>query len=133
MEFIDQTKDGKQGNCMSACIASLMGITIDDVPNFFEISNNDKEWWIELRKWLATHHFGIMTINFEQGWAERFNGYLIVSGISQRDIFHATIWKNGKMVHDPHSSKSGIKKPEQIDIIYCLDPSKYTYKVKSNA
>ena len=45
--------------------------------------------------------------------------YILVTGGSPRhpDLTHVTIWKNGKMVHDPHPDNLGITDQRYFEII----------------
>lgn len=124
--FVDQTKTGETGNCMSACLASLFSCPISEVPNFYEIAGNDAgPWWDAVRDWLRPRGFGIISLALnDTEWLKNTDGLFIVSGNSERGLFHATIWKNGQIIHDPHPSKTGIVKAETMDLIYPLDPSK---------
>lgn len=46
--FQKQTQHGKAGNCLSACLASLMGIPLDTIPNFSDgISPDDPQSHID--------------------------------------------------------------------------------------
>lgn len=130
--FVHQTEFGSNGNCMSACFASLLKLPIEAVPNFFTIAGHDNEkWWAAIRQWLKKFGLGIMTLQInDERWLEQQDGIFIVSGQSTRGLFHATLWQNGKMIHDPHPSGTGIDRPETIDIIYPLDPAKFTYGMK---
>ena len=121
--FVKQTCFGESGNCMSACLATIMGLSIDDVPNFFEVSNTHDEWWKAVHDWLETYGYGLCTVDFSAEWMARKRGYVIVSGVSERDLFHATIWKDGEFVHDPFPNGKGVENPEQVDFLYKLDPS----------
>lgn len=118
---IDQTilssKDGKKvkGNCFSACLASLLEIKLDQVPYFAGMRKN--VWQKNLFQWLHS-------VGYEyDGWlsVDQFSqmkklkgvdGYFIVAGESPRGAAvggHSVIYKNGKMVHDPHPSRAGLK------------------------
>ncbi|WP_282638114.1 hypothetical protein [Sphingobacterium thalpophilum] len=45
-----------------------------------------------------------------------FNGYYFVTGKSPRgDFNHIVIYKDGKMVHDPHPSGAGILTEEKFE------------------
>lgn len=127
MRAVMQTDLGEFGNCFSACLASLFELTIDEVPNFFTVAGpyDDAAWWGAVRDWLRPRGFGIMWLELKDpAHLSGFDGYLIVAGKSSRNLDHATIWKDGAMVHDPHPAQCGIIKPEGVDILYPLDPSR---------
>ena len=130
MKPVMQTVNGRQGNCFSACLASIFECDIADVPNFFAIAGDDDAlWWSAVRDWLRTRGFGIMFLELlDPAHLSMFEGWLIVSGKSTRGLDHATIWKDGKMVHDPRQSNEGLVAPEGVDMIYPLDPAKLLVK-----
>jgi hypothetical protein len=52
----DLTREG--GNCFSACLASMLEISIDEVPTFK--TDDAGYWWDKVQEWLATRgYFGI--------------------------------------------------------------------------
>lgn len=130
MKPVMQTTLGRRGNCMSACLASILEIPIETVPNFFEVAGEGvAEWWGALREWLKPFGFGVITLTFEDAgmWNTLcLDGYHIVSGPSPRveGSFHATVWHAGRMVHDPHPDQSGIGRPETLDLLYPLDAAR---------
>lgn len=126
MNPVMQTVLGRHGNCYSACLASLFEIPLDQVPNFFDVAgDDDSAWWGEVRSWLRARGFGVITVLVdENSRLDLFDGWFIVGGESCRGIGHATIWRDGQLVHDPHPSKCGIIKADSVDLLYPLDPSK---------
>lgn len=122
MKPVYQDKFGVGGNCFAACLASLFEIPLDSMPDFCE-RGVDEEWWASVREWLAQRGYGIMTVTcVDIGWLEQYDGWMIVSGKSDRDLNHATLWRRGTMRHDPHPSGTGLAKPEFVDLLYPLDP-----------
>lgn len=101
-----------RGNCWQTAVASVLDLPMEAVPHFVEIDESGGEdWW---------HH----TVNWAwyRGW-QMFapdhhlytNEYYLVSGPSPRGNFHhVVIYKNGKMVHDPHPSQAGVLKEESF-------------------
>lgn len=48
-----QTRNGvPAGNCFSACVASILGLTIDDVPDY-QCDYSDDQWWDKWEAWFA--------------------------------------------------------------------------------
>lgn len=126
MKPVMQTVLGPGGNCFSACLASLFELSIDEVPNFFEVAGyDDADWWGAVRAWLGIRGYGVMFLELKDpAHLKLFSGWIIVSGKSARGLDHATIWRDGVMVHDPHPSQCGIIAPDGVDMIYPLDPSR---------
>jgi len=122
-----QTEVGDRGNCYSACLASLLHLPISDVPNFFDTAADDSPaaWFAGVREWLAGHNLCVTSFEVDAngrfyGWSP--HAYLITCGKSPRGRDHATIWKGGVMVHDPHPDGTGILVPDSVDLLYPLDP-----------
>jgi len=54
MKPVYQTKfTTKDGDCMSACLASILECDLVDVPNFTEKRNDETNMWIAMREWLG--------------------------------------------------------------------------------
>lgn len=91
------------GNCLQACVASLLELDMAEVPNF---SSYGDYWFMELVKWGLNKGFLVLTID---GYPPT-EVYSIVGGKSPRgDFTHAVVYgPNGNMVHDPHPSGDGL-------------------------
>ncbi len=109
MNFVFQTKFGKEGNCFAACVASLLEIDIDKVPFFGE----DEEWSVyedTINRFLKNEHNLFLWSDEFENWKEfvefHFQDFAyIVSGDSNLVGFeHAVIYKNGKQEHNPNNS-----------------------------
>jgi len=123
MKPVDQTKlhdpdNGIRGNCMAASLASILELPLSDVPEFEDM---DEDWWPKLMKWLELLGFYLIQ------WSEEvcLQGYCLCSGMSERGVNHQVVYKNGKLVHDPHPSKTGIKKVSEVWALLPIDPSKF--------
>jgi len=119
LQFVDQTEYGEVGNCLTACIASLLAIPITELPN------HQGEDWLE--RWnheLARYNAHLIEIADPEAVQP---GYSILSGLSPRGRWaHSVICYNGEMVHDPHEDRTGIRKGKRIEwlVLRPLDPSK---------
>lgn len=115
------------GNCLAASVASLLNLNITDVPAFedyFDRLDGDSAWHFPFMEFLESQGYEFVGA----GHVDEINiysptdtdGHFIVSGISPRQLAdgktttHAVIYKNGKMVHDPHPSGDGITRPLHI-------------------
>lgn len=118
----------REGNCWSACIASITGIPISEIPNF--CVEYKSYWWEETLKWLEARGLtGIhQTIFHRKDWS--YDGYWLASGKSPRaDCDHCVVFKGNKMVHDPHPSNDGIEgKPLYATIIIPIDLEQFRGK-----
>lgn len=120
-EKVMQTVIGPGGNCMSACLATLLQIPIESVPNFHDGNPSTDEWWARVRHFLRGHGFGILTVQPPEHFGD-LCGLLLVAGVSPRMRFHSVIYFNGRLWHDPHPEGGGIDKVEQVDLLYPLYP-----------
>jgi hypothetical protein len=96
------SRDGDKGNCWAACLASVVGCRLSEVPDTRE---RDKGAWFDITAdWLRTLGLSIECHHdVPKGWA-------IACGDSVRgDWLHSVIVWDGKMIHDPHPEGSGIK------------------------
>lgn len=111
-----QTKFHSQttkGNCLAACIASLLELDIEKVPHFEDM---DEEWLEELINFLDSCGKLLLILYNEEDFKEHFSIdkledlYYIAVGKSPRDlsIRHSVIFKNGNLAHDPHYSGDSI-------------------------
>src|SRR5574341_904417 len=119
---VDQTEFGPHGNCQSACLATLLGLSIAEVPNFNAIEGDNNAKWQAQREWLAARGWGTITIVPWQGlpWPPD-RGYYIAGGATPRGSRHAVIYKDGKLWHVPHPSREGIASVDDLDILYPLN------------
>lgn len=101
MRPVDQTTYGRtHGNCLSACVASILEMQIEAVPFFLGVG-----WWPRLLGWLAERGLSATTIE-----SVLPPGFTIAFGPSTRfaDRGHACVARNGIVVHDPHPSREGL-------------------------
>lgn len=132
MKPVMQNVFGIEGNCLSATIASLMHLNIEDVPNFNigaepNTTQDDpaavKIFWDNVEKFLNSKGYSI--IHFEpkgvaiEAWIGDMKGYFLVGGESPRGYQHSVIYTNKGLAHDPHPEGGGVI-PESISIIYPL-------------
>lgn len=126
---IDQTMFGEdQGDCLSACLASILEIPLEDVPYFADIEDNI-EFYKAINAWLRPYGYFYLTI--EPGGVEELNCwgdyYAILSGPAERpwgEPSHAVVARGGELVHDPNPNygRTGIKTITGINFLVPLDP-----------
>lgn len=98
--FKAEVGDSEAGNCMAACVASILEIPLDHVPNFAQYEN-----WVDiLTTWFFTQKYVV-----EVDDKPRQDLYSLVGGPSPRGSWgHAVVFYGDEMVHDPHPSGDGI-------------------------
>lgn len=133
--------DSKTGNCMTACLASILRLRIEDVPNWAQLHEDDAEMWHGYVHWLWNR--GLQNICLRgkpveqiipapvgqttasivvvDGWGKSF---VIVHGASPRGEWgHVCVGQYQaagnmlKIVHDPHPDQTGLKAIEMIEIL----------------
>lgn len=127
---VHQTKfsdpaNAQRGNCFSACLASILEISIDLVPEF-----HGGTWTGDLQRWLRGFGMVCLWIEHDDNKAlpmviDALPGqkiYAIVAGNSPWGPWgHATVWEfdgNGcRMIHDPHPSGDGLVTRERVYLL----------------
>lgn len=104
-----QTEFGEgNGNCWSACIASMLKMKLEDVPNF---CLNVNTWWKDTQEWMMNRGMFLieMEINNDSLYVSDVPDgiHCIMSGKSPRgDFHHSVIGRHNKGTFyykfDPH-------------------------------
>ncbi len=113
MKPVDQTIYGwPNGNCLSACVASILEMPTEAVP----LSGNGEDWWPRLLGWLVDR--GLSATKIEGRSPPR--GYAIAFGPSPRlpGQGHTCVAYDGAVVHDPHPSRAGILGVEHYVVVH---------------
>lgn len=123
MTPVDQTTFGVKrwpylpGNCLSACVASILDLQTEHVPLFVEESDPcDGIWPERLDAWLGQRGLGVLILPASIVLAPP-EGFYILYGRSVKDHEHAVVGKNGRVVHDPHPSRTGLAKIDCVIMI----------------
>lgn len=115
--------NGKIGNCLSAVLASILHIPIEDVPNFQDPHN----WLRDLNKWLRPHGLGYINYEDYDLWTnhqELTGSYHLISGNTNRsvDVSHACVGLDSYIVFDPHPSDDGLINKNCYGVFVALRP-----------
>lgn len=107
MKKVFQTIHGKNGNCLAACLCSILELGIKDVPNFCK---KGKGWFRDCNNFLRKSNLGLLAIDYNtiNRTQSDYDYHYIVQGKSSRGFYHAVVYRNGEMVHDPHPSDAGL-------------------------
>lgn len=115
------------GNCWAACIASILELPLDRVPDelsHWKLGMTPRESWRpyeqEMHRWLRQRH-GLLLFTLRHGAGaycgpkDCFEYYCIASGASPRSphTLHAIVAKVAysagvTIAHDPHPDKTGL-------------------------
>lgn len=105
------------GNCVDACLASLMELPLWMVPPFYQM------WGRPDRHRRLDHWLLLFGLELEHALTEEEEPdlplFYMVSGGSPRNptTGHAVIYSAGVMVHDPHYSGAGILEVRSISYL----------------
>ena len=110
--------DPRGGNCLTACIASILGVDLSEVPDFDMRADGPETWAEFYGSWLASIGKSIITVDVVGGDLRmRGAGSIILLGSTERnstEIGHAVVgiidgYGEYVVIHDPHPSRSGLK------------------------
>jgi hypothetical protein len=105
-EFLHKPEEGSIGDCMRACLASVLELPISAVPHFAKLYPTAPEFWNELMDWVELQGYDFShVVPLSCIDPERF---YIVGGPSPRSGRHAVVSKGMDIVHDPHPSRAGL-------------------------
>ena len=115
MTPVDQTIMGVPlGDCYRACIASILDLPLDDVPNFYEDERGQTQAAIEwlssrgLWLWIVPNNDSVMSGRLSNDDNVMPEGFCIANGPGARGCLHSVVWRHGKVVHDPSPSRAGL-------------------------
>lgn len=122
MKPVKQTRVGQDnGNCWTACIASILELPIEQVPDFID----EKDFYGSTVKWLGKRGLTLVQIDLQHStywpffWGDTV--WTILSGQSPRgDWKHAIVGNGLKYVHDPHPDNKMLK--GDIEYVYLMVP-----------
>ena len=126
MKPVDQIIfDDSLGDCFRACVASVFEMSIKEVPNFWEQTQDAKVFWKLNSDWLAKNKgFRCIYVSFKETGRHLIDGILCIAiAKSPRGkIDHAVVWQDG-IIHDPHPSKAGLaEEPDMFTLFIPLNP-----------
>lgn len=113
----------RMGNCLSACVASLLNRPLDEVPHFGEEGlalgdtladgvGHGTAWWAMLLGYMAAN--GLAPVELDDVDQAEPGEYLLVAGPSPRGIMHQVIYRDGALWHDPHPAKDGLAEVREV-------------------
>lgn len=119
-EKINQTEFGEYGNCRSACFATLLGLNINNVPNFENgrdyLSLHAFQERIDI--WLSSQGVSCWIFDIWAGWKEYIHPdqyfMAIIPSSLKGDYAHCVIYKGIELFHDPMVGNNTSKEINQI-------------------
>jgi hypothetical protein len=114
-QFAELNEQGafiKRGNCILACIASVLEIPLRAVPPFDKVYGLSN-FKTHLNMWLS--YYGLQFESLYHQPHDFTDEFFIVSGGSPRfpgkGVSHFCVWHKGQIVHDPHPDNTGLLVP----------------------
>ena len=91
------------GDCFRACVCSLFELHIDEMPNFWEQTQDAHKYWELVNEWsVARLQHKLISISVQTGHDYYVKDLLcIATGYTERsDEQHCVVWRN-RIIHDP--------------------------------
>ena len=130
-----QTVTGLGGNCEGATIATLLGLELSEIPDFWEGIDKLNPtapgagvlYQDNINYFLRRHGYRMLNLGVTKDPTEQDINWVIevskaigakhlVAGISPRGYMHSVIYEHGQLWHDPHPEGGGVI-PCQICIL----------------
>lgn len=111
------------GNCHIACVASILELSLSQIPHFLAVGG-EENWWKEQEAWLAKRGLGYIELQLPNtAIPVHPDAFCIVVGESPRTgKLHSCVYKNGEIIHDPHPDNTGLITQDVLGLFYSLDP-----------
>ena len=112
-------ENGIWGDCQRASMASILELSLDDVPHFGDNGPDEKEFWRLVTEWVKTRGLILLDIPFTNDLdsiltmmaAKLPDNHYLLSGLSRTGVNHVVVARGGSVVHDPSLDDSGIVGP----------------------
>ncbi len=96
------------GDCLQAAVATVLGMSLGDVPHFAQYVEHPEGtdcwlWW-----------WALVGFCHASGWQADYcpdeapRGWALADGMSPRGHNHVVVAFNGEIVFDPHPSRAGL-------------------------
>ena len=111
------------GNCFAACVATVLGLDLVQVPNFVAVPA-DASWWLPFERWCAERNVWPLWLE-ASAISGSFDLVVIANGEGPRGLRHSVVWRDDSMLWDPHPSDEGlVGDPDAFVILAQQDPSR---------
>lgn len=118
MKPVALVREDDWGDCLRACIASILELNRDAVPDF--VKDHGARWFRELVRWGEKRKTHVICVNTESLITNVHpnNLFWIALGDCVRGHRHSVICQSNVVVWDPHPSKAGLLELEDALIIF---------------
>lgn len=114
-------EEGEYGDCHRTCLANLMGVDRDSVPNFGEHYGDSEKFFEAERQWLLSQGLATVQVGYDgslslQQVLDTMGAlnpgiYYLLGGTSASGVGHSVIGLGNRIVFDPSLNDSGIVGP----------------------
>ena len=113
MTPVSQTRTGPQvGNCHEAAVASILGLPLDEVPDFGQQPDPEATYV----KFVRGLGFIVLKPPVEIG--QQLDCYYLAFGPSiVSGNPHVVVYRAGKLVHDPHPGRNGLSAVKSVHVL----------------
>lgn len=101
---------------MAACLASLLEISIEDVPELLPVPGDQIHWMEKFENFLEG--YGIKAIVYLPTYRPPRGVYYLIWGVSPRGLPHSVVGRNGEVIHDPHPEGGGLASVDELVIFF---------------
>lgn len=136
MRWIDQTEFGHEGNCVQASIASILGLSLEEVPNFIKLHPGDNQesvcdFWDAVEDFLESQGYWFKTMSVDPQ-AGRPDVLYLASGMTKRGFHHMVVKKGFDLIHDPHPDRQGLSEETAAWMLVPFDPALLMLRKKAD-
>lgn len=103
-KYLKGNAEGISGDCLRACVASILELPLEEVPHFVEEHQNGI---LAMHDWLFTRGIDCLALKGHYD----VSTHVIFTGLSPRSTHgrHAVVGLAGEIVHDPHPDRTGLR------------------------
>ena len=127
IRVLQTTFDEQGGDCISACVASILELPLSEVPKL-RLDLNDWSWIHELGFWLAPSGMTPLVIGADLDYRPNRDTFTIACGPLPDGTPHAVVWKDGVCFspsNKPLSSRGAIFYPKYFVLFVSTDPGAF--------
>lgn len=115
VDQLHQTEEDPKGDCLAACVASILEVPLTEVPDFDE--THGKHWWSGLCEWLVP--MGLMPslpVRYGPRRAPRYHPGPFIGMVESRVVkgagaLHAVVCVGEAVAHDPNPLSRSVLEP----------------------
>lgn len=114
-KFYKEPSEDCRGNCQQAAVASILGMELNDVPNFHD---SPEGFWCGFHNFVKSR--GLRVVNISPSIEP--DVFYLAYGLSPRGVRHACVYRRGTLIWDPHPSRAGLSTIDEINLLVPEDP-----------